>query len=287
MAFPQIDLDLIKSDLHSIKSRLTEEISTKINNVESFTEALEVFSILNDKGLPIDEDFRSILSKSFKSCYKDANPNLIFPNLKIKWSILSQLFGFPNPQFGSNEGVGFFNLINDNNELTYVIAKAKRIVVNGQHKIEPTNPTGPYTMLSTTNDSGIQISKNQFDNYRSLYENNLKLESLVGSPVLNASDYFHPLLTFHDGADLIDFFFHNFPQGSTVPTNLDLVVEHGASFPTDIQERTGSNTLNNCLHTAMVFFGINGALILDNTHNPTLKFKNKGLDVGRLCPPDC
>ncbi len=283
------DIDDIKVELKLLTNRFIEKILTDISNIETLEQALYVARKIFDPSEPIDNDYRIILKGIFKTCYKDANPSLIFNTLNINWSVLSNYLSFPTTPFNSNEGIGLFYVIDNNNPTallpTFVIARAERIVEGSETKIVPTDTDGPFLMLKEGNDNGISISREELDTYMTVYKDVIKFQKPGNPSNFYAKNYTHPYVTFHDGTIFTQFFNDNFPIGEPIPSSLKILVENGASFPKLITTTTGIG-LEACLYTSIIFFK-NEDLLLDNIIYTNKPFKNKGLDVGRLCPPDC
>lgn len=283
------DIDYIKEELQLIADKFTEKIFANISRIETIEQALKVAQLIIDPSEPIDPKYRIILNNIFDTCYKDANPNLTFNNLSINWSVLANHLSFPSNPFNDNEGVGLFYLIDNSNPAnllpTFVISRAERVVIGGETKIIPINTSGSFLMLKSGDDNGTFISSEEFDAFMTAYKDTIKFQKPSSPLNLLAKNYNHPYVTFHEGIKFTKFFNDNFPVGSTVPSSLKILVEHGASF-LKLITTSGGVGLETCLHTSIIFFK-NGDLLLDDQNYPNLPFKNKGLDVGRLCPPDC
>lgn len=283
------DINYIKEELQLIADKFSKKIFANISRIETIEDALRIIQQIIDPSEPIDPKYRLILINIFDTCYKDANSSLAFNSLSINWSVLASYLSFPSTPFNANEGIGLFYLIDNSNPAnlhpTFVLSRAERVVEGSETKIIPTNPSGPFLMLKNGDDNGVFISNEEFEDYMTVYKNIIKFQKPSSPSNFLAKNYNHPYVTFHEGGEFTKFYNDNFPVGSTVPPSLKIMIENGASFPKLITTMGGVG-VKACLHTGIIFFK-DGELLLDDNNYPNLPFKNKGLDVGRLCPPDC
>lgn len=228
----------------------------------------------------------------FNESYNKLNLNIDASPLSVNWQQLNSYINISSLQGKINEGIGIFYLV-DNDTLTslkfaFVVTKAKREVnATGDTIITPLpNSTGKYLMLSPT--SNREITGSELGNYMAAYKNNVKFKPFMVSapPSYSVNNYNHPHVLYHIGDSAYSFYEDNY--NPTTNPNPVIVIENGAYIkPITLTETSTSTKKDFEVHVPIILFKQNGVLSLDDIDYPGKPFKNKALDVGRLCPPDC
>lgn len=238
---------------------------------------------------PIDILTRNYMNEQFLESYKSVNKTISSPQLKVHWHILQQYIDIHNLEHNGDTGVGIYYIIDFNPDsslkFSYVIAKSYRNSITSE--INPIPYNDSFLMLTTTLPYYKKISLNEFTHKKHLYKINTTVRKVTTDPpyTYNIASLIHPTVCFHRGDSVYSFYKTNY-LSSLDSSKLYIILEHGASPEKTIFDNNG-NKYELSLHSPIILFEYMGKVLINDLFNSAKPYENKGLDVGRLCPPDC
>ena len=169
------------------------------------------------------------------------------------------------------------------NEIVYILSKGKLTNSNEVSYCpfsagDTPGSTADHYLILETNGSNFYktIDGKNLNALKSNYLNNMKISNGITYAKIDPNN--HPKLVYHTASELVKFFDKYVPKPGDY-----LYIAHG-SIKSDITDRA--------YHTPCLFFGNDTAFFeLNNTPNTDTTsaawYTNKGLNIGKLCPPHC
>lgn len=244
-----------------------------------------------EKSNPIPEELKEGLIAHFNHSYGD-EINTAISNIKLdaKWTDISPFVDFPQLQNagGENLGVGLFYVLDSSLDyFTYVISLAQRLYLgNSKWKIEPIPvKSDGYFMFTNPNQVGSLpykiIPHSKLNELMGNYTQNVKVRVWPNGEILEVKNLenSHPKICFFSGNIFSDFVTQNISPLTS--NDFDLTIYNGAIYKKNI----GGHVIE--VQTPVVVVEHNDIPMMGTKFETGTPFKNQGLDVGRLCPPDC
>ncbi len=240
---------------------------------------------------------RTGMRDNFKLIYFAANNNIDTPSLEISLTKVKVATDFLNTT--PSQGFVFakyYVLVSpggtENPYFSYVLTKAlKNKNINGNDTIIPIpDAQGNYLLITKNNTNGQNINATQFQTMLANYRNTIKFK--FNNQSFGVNNYFHPYVSYHDMGEFVAFYNHN-KSLFTTESSVTIVLENAALedilriFP---KIPSNPHIILQCHSPILLFKEIineNEHIYLDNISRGKNIYLKKGLDVGRLCPPQC
>lgn len=235
---------------------------------------------------PISTTLKEALCAHFNKSYKDGiNPSIANLKLDVKWTSVAPFLDFNNLSDKTDIGVGFFYVLDDSLDyFTYIITLAQRVYLgNNMWDIQaiPHNQSG-YFMFTNTASRYKTIPHEQLATYLGKYKNNVSVRIFSNGIPIQVSSIAasHPKVCFFPGKNFYKFITQNIPDlGSSI---YDLTIYNGAMYFPNVYN---GNAVE--LQSPIIVAEENDNPLITKNFDFNFPYKNQGLDVGRLCPPDC
>ncbi len=244
---------------------------------------------------PVPPSYVEPLASIFSSYYgTTVNPNISNIDFNINWISLSNAIQLDNYKMSSDTFIAFYYLLNIENPsdkyFTYVISKAVHKNVNGRDTIESisTDVNGRYFMLSKTTASNYElINAAKFKSFVEAYIGQVKFLSKTTGLTYPVKNYIHPLISYHEASSFYQFYNENKDSASN-PNMLMLKVKNIINDPDfNIINRNDGSSLNDFCQAPLSYFYEGSKLFLSDKPNGGKKYLFRGMNVGRMCPPEC
>lgn len=235
---------------------------------------------------PITGILKEGLCAHFNKAYKDGiNTSIDNLKLDVKWTSVAPYLDFASLSDKTDIGVGLFYVLDDELDyFAYVITLAQRVYLGNNMwdiRAVPYNESG-YFMTTNTATGYKIIPHAQLNNYLDNYKNNVSVRVFSnGNPIqVSAITATHPKVCFFPGKNFYHFITQNIPDlGSNI---YDLTIHNGAMYYPNIYNGDAVE-----LQSPIIIIEKNDAQQIGQDFDFNYPYKNLGLDVGRLCPPDC
>lgn len=250
---------------------------------------------------PINRQLIPPMVETFQTTYKnELNSGINSHELLIKWNKILEFTDLEASKTDPNVFIACYYLLNEdtfsNKYFTYVIAKALRKKIGTYDTIMPisTVPDNKFLMLSYYTPNGELIDSNKFKQLVQNYINTIQFMNTMPNPdtgPFNVKDYSHPLISYHKAQKFYKLFDDN--KDSLVDTtknNLYIKIQNGVigskkPVPSKIIGQIPIDI--NCQTPILSLMEFSRDLLGDEETPDEKRFLFRGLDVGRLCPPDC
>jgi hypothetical protein len=281
-----------EKEINSYKDSLND--CRNKNYQDSLTNYKEYY--INKMDEPIPPPTRGDMRPIFRNNYGlNTSLNIDTVPLSISLDSVKSATGFINSDTTQDTLIAkYFVLVTpptpgENKYFSYVIAAAQKTTspVTGNDTISPiSHPSGGFLLVTKNNNHGKLITSAEFRTMLNDYTNNVRF--VQGGQTRNVKDYFHPYVSYHPTQEFLKFYNHNnllFQNENAV----DIIIENGAvKFTLPIKSRLDSTVFINLKCQSPIFiFKEGNTLYLDNINRGLNNYIMKGMNVGRLCPPQC
>lgn len=274
-------------NLNLFKTKIILTLSTLTNT--------EASCVIKSYSFPLITQFVTTLNSIFQQHYEYRNTNIKNYNLKIKYADIFNA-NYINLEYikdKNDTGIALYyaidTTVNGQKYYTYLITMAKSTHSENKDSIEPmaTENLKMITYDFNLNTGGfykITTSTNFTSKHHKLYKDSVKFHMLTQSSTTTNHGYDElSLICYHSGKKTYEFITDNYSIDS-LPQNLYVTINNGALSDCELKRR---------YQTPILILGLPSAsgngleLLIDDTTYNGKPFRNKALDVGRLCPPEC
>lgn len=237
-------------------------------------------------GLPVPKKLKSSMEAHFNQSYKNGvNPNIGSPKLDVKWDLISQYVDFPSLVNQTSIGVALFYVLDTSIDyFSYVITKAEKVFSAGKWRINPIPLKDGYLMF--TPEAYKIIAHSDLNIYKNHYKDTVKVRQWPNGnflPVKSLTN--HPEVSFFEGGKFFSFIENNINLAG-ITTDYDFTVYNGAINFINITD-IDDNSYSCDLQTPLIVIENRNIPGIDDSFDVNFPYRNKALDVGRLCPPEC
>ncbi|MBO6516800.1 MAG: hypothetical protein JJ975_09640 [Bacteroidia bacterium] len=242
-------------------------------------------------GHPLPTIIAKGMFQDFEKAYS-INSQWADSTLKIPLKTLHEMGDNLFTRFGdaTSQGVAFHYVLRDEGGkkyFSYVVSAAT--LLTKDPPVFPTIKGNNKSYFWLKENGGIEpITHKEMDVLKAAYLQQIKVkDTYPKDSVIHIKDFEHPTFSFFSGKSLKAFFTQNI-SGRNIQ-HLDLHIFNGAVHNEDVVLSSGhKDTLD--VQVPILVFADNqkGTIYMDGgAFSDTQPYRNRALDVGRLCPPEC
>lgn len=176
----------------------------------------------------------------------------------------------------------------ENKYFSYVIAAAQKTTspISGNDTISPIpHPSGGFLLVTKNNSNGKLITSAEFRTILNDYNDSVRFVN--GGQNRNVKDYFHPYVSYHPIQEFLKFYQDNTPLFQN-ENNIEVLLENGSiNFNIPIISKLDGTIVYHKCQSPIFIFKEGNSILLDNIDRGLSNYIMKGMNVGRLCPPQC
>ncbi len=252
---------------------------------------------------PLKKSMVENAQKNFETCY--INPfagiggatTYLNQNISDQYALKVNLQTFINhlglnTPANPNEGGAFYYILNRDINNKWYFSYALTPAEYQNHQVTATPPGSIQYLTPLHSGNNTLIDGTNINPYIADFNNNVEVRELGTDQKILAADFQsqintkHPTNTFLDKQQLTKFITDNGFSIASPPQNVYVRFLHGGVY----LKKFGSYNVR-VLTTILVLEDFNqptSTLLLDNEpYDITALYKNKAMNVGRLCPPQC